>query len=268
MAEDKAMSRTWSIFTKPWRTLTPDALGEMVASWGFNAVEFPLRPGYQVEPDNAERDMPRLLAALKAHGVHISSVASGTDEGIFAACQAAQVSILRIMVSANRELGYLQSIDNTRAMLDGLIPLCEKYGVTVGIQHHYGFGVFNTMEMRHLLEGYDPRYVAAIWDAAHSALSGEIPAQAIDIIHDRLCLVNLKMAYYHRVNGPEAAQASFAPYFTTATNGPASWADAAQALAKYGYDGDICMPAEYTDEANVEKYIVQDVAYAKSLFEG
>lgn len=258
--------RSWSIFTKPWRTLSPDALGALVARLGFDAVEFPLRGGYQVEPENAGRDLPALKRTLAEHGVRISSVASGTDEHIFAALQESGVPILRIMVSADRGLGYRASIDRERRRLDTLAVLAERYGVTVGVQHHYGFGVFSTMEMHDLLRDYDPRHVAAIWDAAHSALAGEIPEQAIDIIYDKLCLVNLKMAFYRRVNGPEAEQARFEPYFTTARNGQASWKDAADALKKRGYAGDLCMPAEYTDEANVETYIQEDVAYAKSLF--
>lgn len=260
------MIHHWSIFTKPWREVSAQELGRLVKKLGFDAVEFPLRPGYQVEPENAEKGLPALQHTLSEFGVRISSVASDTSERTFAACQAAGVGILRIMAPADPDLGYIKSIKRIRRELDALLPLCERYGVQVGVQHHYGFGVFNTMEMRHLLEPYDPRYIAAIWDAAHSALSAEIPAQALDIIWDKLCLVNLKTAYYRRVTGPEAEQARFEPYFTTGRNGASSWRDIADELLRRGYEGDICMPAEYTDEANVERYIAQDVAYAKSLF--
>lgn len=261
------MSRTWSIFTKPWKTLSPDELGELVSRLGFNGVEFPVRPGYQVEPEDAEKGLERLSNVLSGYGVRIASVASSTDERVFAGCQAAGCRILRIMAPFDRAQGFFAGADELRRKLHSLEPLCEKYGVTIGVQHHYGFGVFNTMELRYLLRDFDPRYVAAIWDAAHSALSGEIPQQALEIIYDKLCLVNLKTAYQRRINGPEAEQARFAPYFTTARNGQAAWKDAADYLLSRGYAGDICMPAEYTDEANVEAYIAQDVVYAKSLFE-
>lgn len=260
------MFHNWSVFTKPWKNKTPDELGALVSGLGFNGIEFPLRPGYQVEPADAETGLPALNKTLSQYGVKITSVASNTDERTFAACQAADVRLLRIMVGADPKLGYMKSIERTKRELEALVPLCEKYGVTIGVQNHYGFGVFNTMELRHLLEDFDPRYVGAVWDAAHSALSAEIPAQAIDIIWDKLVLVNLKTAYYRRVNGPEAAQAKFEPYFTTGRNGWASWKDIAGELIRRGYAGNICMPAEYTDEAGVETYIAEDVAYAKSLF--
>ena len=260
------MNRCWSVFTKPWKTHTPDELGRLVSGLGFNAIEFPLRPGFQVEPENAEKELPRLNDTLKQYGVCISSVASGTSENIFAACQAAGVKLLRVMVSAQKELGFMKSMDAQKRVFDSLLPLCEKYSVTVGVQHHYGFGVFSTMEMRYLLNDYDPKYIGAVWDAAHSALAGELPEQAIDIIWDKLVLVNLKMAYYKRANGPEAEQAKFIPYFTTARQGAAAWQDAADALKKREYAGNICLPAEYTDEENVQKYVKEDLRYAKSLF--
>lgn len=50
-------------------------------------------------------------------------------------------------------------MDEQKRHLDLLLLLREKYGVTVDVQHHYGFGVFNTMEMRYLLEGHDPKCV-------------------------------------------------------------------------------------------------------------
>ena len=260
------MSATWSIFTKPWKNKTVDELGSFVSGLGFNGVEFPVRPGYQVEPENAEKGLKQLSETLAAYGVKVSSVASVTEERVFAGCQAAGCRILRIMAPCDRSKGFYASVDELRSKLYALQPLCEKYGVTVGVQQHYGFGVFNTMELNYLLRDMDTRYVGAIWDAAHSALSGEIPEQALEIIYDKLCLVNFKTAYQRRTNGPEAEQAEFRPYFTTGRNGQASWKAAADYLKARGYAGDICMPAEYTDEANVEKYIAEDVKYAKSLF--
>lgn len=261
------MKHIWSVFTKPWRDLSPEELGQLVSRLGFDGIEFPLRAGYQVEPKNAEKELPRLAAALARHHVVITSVAPDSPtEAMFAACQAAGVKLLRIMMFADPTVGWMKSIDQKRRELEKLIPLSEKYGVTVGVQNHYGFAVFNTMEMRYLLRDFDPRYVGAVWDAAHSALSGEIPEQALDIIWDKLCLINLKTAYPKRVNGPEAPEALFEPYFTTGRNGAVSWKDVAAAMTRRGYEGVICMPAEYTDGENVETYITQDIAYAKSLF--
>ena len=43
---------TYSVFTKPWKTQPLREVGEFVAGLGFDGIELPVRPGYQVEPEN------------------------------------------------------------------------------------------------------------------------------------------------------------------------------------------------------------------------
>ena len=45
-----------AIFTKPWKALSLPELAEHIKSLGFDQIELPVRPGFQVEPDNIERD--------------------------------------------------------------------------------------------------------------------------------------------------------------------------------------------------------------------
>jgi sugar phosphate isomerase/epimerase len=151
--------------------------------------------------------------------------------------------------------------------IDSFLPLCEKYGVKIGLQHHYGPGLNNSMELRHILEDYDPKYVGAIWDAAHSGLAGEEPEQALDIVWEKLLLVNFKNAFYKRQNGPEASRAEYSRHFTTGRQGLASWERAIKHLKKLGYEGNICLTAEYSDEEKVNEYTAQDIVYIKYLFD-
>ena len=78
-------------------------------------------------------------------------------------------------------------------------------------------------------------------------------------------MVNFKNAYYRRTNGPEADQAVFRPYFTTAPNGNNDWSAAVKYLKARSYAGTVCMPAEYTDLPNTIPYLRRDAAYLKSL---
>jgi len=255
----------FSVFTKPWKKESVEELGQFVSGLGFNGIEFPLREGYQVEPKNAENELPELVKKMANYNLKITSVASSTEENVFAGCEAAGIPLIRIMCHADLEKGYMACEAEMKKSIEKLLPLCEKYGVQVGIQHHYGPGVSNTMELRHLLEGFDPKYVAAIWDAAHSGLAGEEPEQALDIIWPYLCLVNLKTAYYKINTGPEAEETQFQRYFTTGRHGLSSWSRIVKYLAKKNYEGVICLPAEYTDEPNVGKYIGEDIIYVKEL---
>lgn len=255
----------FSVFTKPWKTLTVAELGEFVSGLGFDGIEFPLRPGFQVEPDNVEKGLPQLAKQLSGYGVKITSVASVTEERVFAGCAEAGVPVIRIMPEIKGG-SYMASEKRIQEELEQILPLCKKYSVKVGIQHHFGRYISNSMEMLHLIEKFNPKHIGAVWDAAHSGLAGEEPEQALDIVWPYLCMVNMKTAFYRRANGPEADEAVWERFFTTGRHGLASWSRTVKYLQDRNFEGNICLPAEYTDEPGVNKYIAEDIAYLKSLF--
>jgi sugar phosphate isomerase/epimerase len=105
-----------------------------------------------------------------------------------------------------------------------------------------------------------------VWDAAHEALNGSPPEMAIDTIWSHLCLVNLKNAIWQRTNGPEAEYAEWRHYWTSGRHGLCVWPRAAEELKRRGYEGWVCLTAEYSDQTAVERLTAEDLAYAKSLF--
>ncbi|WP_167859021.1 sugar phosphate isomerase/epimerase family protein [Paenibacillus cymbidii] len=256
----------FSVFTKPWRELTVSELGAKISGFGFDGIEFPLRAGYQLEPEQAERGLPVLAEQLKEYGLNIFSVASETSERVFAGCAAAGVPLIRIMTDIDPAEGYMASVERTRRKLESLLPLCEKYGVKVGVQQHYGNCVADSAGLLHLLAGLPPSCLGAVWDAAHDALAGQQPEFGLDIVWSQLAMVNLKNAYYYRTNGPEAGIAEWKRYFTTGPHGLASWPRIADYLKKRNYQGVVCLTAEYEAQHLVDSYIVRDLAYAQSLF--
>ncbi len=61
----------FSVFTKPWHLPLPE-LAALVKGWGFDGVELPVRPGYQVTPENVRRGLPeavRILARPRPEGL-------------------------------------------------------------------------------------------------------------------------------------------------------------------------------------------------------
>src|SRR5919199_6517524 len=94
----------FSVFTKPWKVPLPD-LGKFVAGLGFDGVEFPVRPGYQVEPEHIGRDLPGAAETLAEHGVRIASVATLPTPEAIAACARLGIPVIRVM-AANGADGY------------------------------------------------------------------------------------------------------------------------------------------------------------------
>jgi sugar phosphate isomerase/epimerase len=278
------MNNRFSVFTKPWKKQSLDELGELVRGMGFDAVEYPLRDGYQVQPADGVPGIVNLAKTLEKHGVAVGSLAAGIDvhttdgkgevagvnEMVFAGCGAAGIPVIRICQSFNRELGFHENMDALRRKYDAVLPFCQKYGVTLGVQMHYGSAdITCSWDTYILLTDYDPKSIAAVWDAGHSGLAGESPRYSLDCLWDRLCMVNFKSAHWYRKNPAALAEeAKWEVHWVTGKTGMCSWKAAVEYLVKRGYRGTVCLPAEYSDEPNVEQYTREDAAYIKKLFGG
>jgi sugar phosphate isomerase/epimerase len=278
------MSNRFSVFTKPWKKDSLEELGARVRDMGFDAVEYPLRDGYQVQPSEGTAGIVRLVKTLGKAGVAVTSLAAGIDvhttdgkgevvgvnEEVFAGCGEAGIPVIRICQGFNRELGFHENIDALRRKYDRILPFCQKFGVTLGVQMHYGSAdIANSYDSYILLKEYDPRYIAAVWDAGHSGLAGEPPRYALDCLWNNLCMVNFKAAYWRRKNesSPDG-EALWDADWVPGQQGMGSWKAAVDYLKLRGYNGTVCLPAEYSDESRVEEYARDDLKWIKKLFGG
>lgn len=261
------LNTAYTVFTKPWPDKSLPELGKFVKGLGFDGVELPVRPGFQVVPENVGKDLPKAAKVLGDFGVKIGTLAGPTDERTIAACAESGVPIIRICQKLDPKVGYMAEVARVRREYDALMPLLEKYGVAIGLQNHCGFQVNHALGIRHLIEHYDPKFFCAVLDQAHCGLNGEPPEYAIDIVWSHLRVVNLKSAFWLRTNGPEAEVAEWKHYWTTGRHGLALWPRVVAELKKRQFSGDICLTAEYSDQTRVDALIAEDIAYARSLFE-
>ncbi len=257
---------TWAVFTKPWRTPSTKELAGLVTRMGFNAVEFPLRPGYQVDLDNLEASLADLVAVLADHGVSVASVATTPDEPRLAACAAQGIELVRIMVPIDGD-GFVATKEHIRRDLDELVPIALRYGVKIGIQAHHDFYIADSSELAHLIADYDPDAVVAIWDAAHDGLACKRPVNTLELLWDRLAMVNFKNAYQRRSERRTDGAVEWDITFVEGPDGLCSWPEAARHLRDHAYRGPVCLPAEYTDESDLEAKTAADLAYLKSMIE-
>jgi sugar phosphate isomerase/epimerase len=255
---------SYSVFTKPWKLPLPE-LGRFVRGLGFDGIELPVRPGFQVEPERVATDLPEAARRLADEGVRIFSIAGPADQPTIEACAGAGVPVIRIMVEL-KKTDVLAQMEQIQREYDALVPHLDRAGVTLGLQNHCDWFVANAMGLHCLLEKYDPRHVAAVWDAAHNALEGEQPEIAIDILWPRLCMVNLKNAHRRPAGQGDSGEALWRVSWCTGREGIASWPRVAAELKWRGYRGVLCLTAEYDDEDRVDELVAEDLRFAKSLF--
>lgn len=253
----------YAVFTKPWKMPLPE-LAQLVRKMGYEGIELPVRPGYQVEPETVRQGLPEAARILGDHGVKITSISGPTDEVTFAACAEAGIPFNRVMAYIG-EVPYMQREAELIREYSDLVPLLERYNVKLAVQNHCDRFVANAMGLRHLLERLDTRYICAVWDAAHNALNGEEPELGLDIVWEFVGMIFFKNAYWQRVSGPEAVDVAWRPYWTSARQGLASWPRVAAELKRRNYRGVVCITAEYTDEASVNRLTAEDLQYLKEL---
>ncbi len=259
-----AAAVSYTVFTKPWRMPLPD-LGRFLAGLGFAGVELPVRPGYQVEPEAVTRGLPEATRVLGEFGLRIGSVAGPMDARTIAACAEAGVPLIRVCVEIPPGRSYLEQEGEVLRRLEALVPVLERHGVAIGLQNHCDRFVGSAAGLRRLIERFDPRWIAAVWDPAHCALAGEIPSLAVDLLWSHLRLVNLKNARWQRSSPAGALPVRYAYRWVGGSEGLCPWPDVVGELLRRGYRGDVCLTAEYSDHAAVDRLIAADLAWARTL---
>lgn len=256
----------FTVFTKPWPDKPLDALAKFIKNLGFDGVELPVRPGYQVTPETVAKGLPEAARIFKDNGVKIGSISGPLDEPTFAACAAAGVPINRICVGIPRDKPYLAAVEDYWRSWDALLPAIDRTGVAIGVQNHCGRYIASAMQTWHIVAHYNPRQVCAVLDVAHTALDGEPIDLAIDIVWSHLRMVNFKNAYWRQATPPEAVSAQWHVYWTSGRHGLANWPQAAIELKNRNFRGDLCFTAEYSDHSAADRLIADDIGFARTLF--
>ena len=268
--------RQWplAVFTKPWKCGI-DELAEKLNRFGVQGLELPVRDGYPVNPENALEELPRAVARLASHGLKVFSAATNPTEASIEACGRAGVPIIRVCEHIDMRIGYQASVDAIKRRYKAALPALRRAGVKIGLQNHCNYDVGSAVGVMQVIGEFDPACVGAVLDVAHCGLDGEPEDMAIDIVWSHLCLVNLKNAFRMRINGPEAEEAAWRIYWTTGRHGYVSWRKTLKTLAARGYEGALCLCAEYSDPNSrgdlqgdaVNRLLAEDVAYVRELFD-
>lgn len=255
----------WSVFTKAWKMPMPE-LAKFVRGLGFDGIELPVRPSYQVEPDKIEKQLPEAVKILADHGLRILSIAGPTDQRTIAACGQCGVKIIRVCEWTPVTESYAQCEKKIIQKYQDIVPLLDQHRVTIGLQNHCDDFVPNIAACRAIAQHFTPEQVGIVWDVAHCAVNGEDPHIAADMAWPHLAMVNWKNVYRKQCNAPGDDVAKWQWVWSTGKQGFAPWSLCAAELIKRNYNGVVCLTAEYSDEASVNRLIAEDMAYAKSLF--
>ncbi len=256
-----------SVFTKPWPGLSLPELARFVRDLGFDGIELPVRPGFQVAPDNAADGLAEAEAVFDDHGLRIFSVAAETTPAAIRALgRMKRPPLLRVMADVRPGETYTAAEERHLAQFRSLLPLLEETGVCIGVQNHDGPFVANACGIRRLVEEFDRRHIGSVWDIGHCALAGELPEHAADILWPSLKMVNWKNAVHvvEESDGP-GEEVRWTRHWCAGREGLANWRRAGETLLTRDFEGIVCLTAEYTRKDDLAGSVARDLELAVSI---
>ena len=262
------------VFTKPWQHLEIGELADLVSELGFAGVELPVRPGYQVEPDQVGELLGKAVEAFEDRGLMIYSVAGDLDRPTALACARAGVPVLRTMLKLDPEKSYRENVDAFRSRCREIGEVLKDSPTTIGLQNHCDAFVSSAMGLIHAIDPLPADQVSAVLDLGHTGLDGEGEEIAIDIAWPRLSLVNLKNALRQVEGRDERGAAIWKRAWVSGRDGFTNWEKAIEELGRRNYRGPICLTAEYQDESGravaageIIPYLKEDLEFLQQLID-
>lgn len=257
----------FALFSKFMKGYSIEQLAENVKSLGFSGIEFPVRPGFQCEPEDVSTKLVPLVKRLRDDfEIDVPIVTNGHDpssagiQAIYEACGEAGVEFFRPAYWGVTGLNYWEAHDAAVKQIKELERLSEKCGVKTVIHMHAGkLLTANCLGAQLLARECDPQYVGVYFDPAHMAVDGEDYEMGLGIVKSHLHLVGVKNCRY--VKSGDSWGTSWVPL----TEGLAPWDTVIRLLKSIDYDGILCFHAEYSEHDRTAEFVASDLQYIRSL---
>lgn len=258
-------------FTKTLQSLDVPGLTAFCKEVGLDGVDFTVRPGYPVTPDNAAAELPKATHAFKDAGLTVGLVTAPTGlnepdsrqaQSIFDACGKAGVAAVKIGYFPYRGKFDAELADG-RKRLAGFAKLAEKTGVKACYHTHSGNNLGGACAaLRLLLTDFDPHHVGAFVDTGHTAINGGPIRLELDMIKPWLALLAIKdMAW-------EKTKDGWRPDVVPVGRGIVRWKEVGQGLKDVGFTGTVSLHGEYEakDLAERKRLAKEELAALKAVF--
>ncbi len=237
------------LFSKHLPDTSWTELARLVKQMGFEGVDLTVRNGGHVLPENAARDLPKAVSAIREKGLEVPMI---TTELVSAAHPAA----LPILTTAGKlsipyyKPGYYKyALVNVRKELERacgdfrtLADLGEQHGMQVGFHNHAAYVGAPVWDIAGVIESMDPKWVGYYFDIRHAVAEGGGGAWkvALNLVSRRLKMIAVKDFYWEK-SSTKRWQERNCPL----GEGMVDWKYFFKALAQGGFHGPVSVHLEY-----------------------
>ena len=255
------------MFTKHLQGLEVPEIISALQSVGVEGADLCVRPGYPVNPENADKELPAAAKLFAEADLSIPLVTTPGDfldptsddaVRVYAAAGEAGVENIKLgywhwhapipvaqgfRASANStsDNGYWSQVDAIHKQLEGFAKLSEKYGPRTCIHNHSGTSMgLNSCAVMNLVKGFDPQHVGVFADTGHLSIVGEPINMALDIVSSHLAVIAFKDLA--RSPGMKSGKV------VRIGKGFVDWETALKTLQAMDYSGPVSFHSEYSGE--------------------
>lgn len=177
----KTPPRPICAFTKCLQFLTFPQIGEAMAQMGFDGADVTVRPGGQIEPEQARKELPEAVKTLSSFGIALPMIVTAVTDtndragiGLLETAAEAGIKYYRMgWLAYDFKKTMQQNLDGFKHQLERLAKLNEKLGLHGGYQNHSGLHVGAPVwDLYELLKDIDPRFLGVQYDIRHATTEG------------------------------------------------------------------------------------------------
>ncbi|MBC8352944.1 MAG: sugar phosphate isomerase/epimerase [Planctomycetes bacterium] len=167
-------------FVKFVQTLSYDELAEQIAEMGFDGIEATIRDKGQILPEQVPDELPKLVEALKKHGLEITVMASSVNsvdqphtESVLRT--AATLGIKRYRMQYYRydsKRSVAEQLEELRPVVKDLAAMNRELGISGVYQNHSGaYAVGATIwDLHELFRDYSTNELGIAFDIRHATV--------------------------------------------------------------------------------------------------
>ncbi|MGY8747438.1 MAG: sugar phosphate isomerase/epimerase family protein [Pirellulales bacterium] len=170
------------VFTKPFNSISFEALADQIAVLGFDGIEAPIRKGGHIEPSQVSDKLPQLVEILAKRNLKITILTSDIND----ASDPVSQNVLKVASSLGIEryrMKYLKydlnqsitkQLSNWRPQLLDLAAVNRELGIKAVYQNHAGNNTFGAplWDLSMALKNISPKEIGVAYDIRHAAVEG------------------------------------------------------------------------------------------------
>ncbi len=242
-------------FIKFLQTLSYDQLAEVIAEMGFDGIEATVRDNGHVLPERVEDDLPKLVEALKKHGLEVNIMASSISRADHPHTEKVLRTASELGITCYRMWYYEYNLDKPvpkqletfAAQLKDLVAMNREFGMRAVYQNHSGPHFFGApiWDLHHLVQDYPVSDVGIAFDICHATVEGGLAWP----LNFQLAKPHLGAIYIKDFQW-KGRHAEIAPLGTGQVD-----PSFIKQLKKTDFEGPISLHVEYLHKAGVKKNI-------------